>query len=336
MRLYSPDRVYLLPYDDSYIYNTARLWDNLYVYDQLLTAVEETEGVTLIQHLNPGAASAEEGSPDFAFNEFLQIAAERGIWVAVAVVVWLLVLLGFAGKRKRLTGMGGCLVSLMVFASFSYPLHIPAIVSVWVLTVMVLRGEWLVAIRPEKLAKVVLLLAALAGLGASVSIHRVYEERVQAAREWMPLRGLYRAGDYQAAVKAYEKLYSRMNWNDDYCFEYGRALYRLKCYEKAEEELKRALTVSGDPMILNLLGRNAQDKGEFEKAEEFLIRSTHRLPERIYPYYLLVKLYAVPEYYSREKLVRAAEKVLYSEPKVNSTAVREMRQEVRSILNERK
>ena len=276
------------------------------------------------------------GSPDFAFNEFLQIAAERGIWVAVAVVVWLLVLLGFAGKKKRLTGMGGCLVSLMVFASFSYPLHIPAIVSVWVLTVMVLMGEWLVAIRPEKLAKVVLLLAALAGLGASVSIHRVYEERVQAAREWMPLRGLYRAGDYQAAVKAYEKLYSRMNWNDDYCFEYGRALYRLKCYEKAEEELKRALTVSGDPMILNLLGRNAQDKGEFEKAEEFLIRSTHRLPERIYPYYLLVKLYAVPEYYSREKLVRAAEKVLYSEPKVNSTAVREMRQEVRSILNERK
>ena len=52
VRLYSPDRVYLLPYDDSYIYNTARLWDNLYVYDQLLTAVEETEGVTLIQHLN--------------------------------------------------------------------------------------------------------------------------------------------------------------------------------------------------------------------------------------------------------------------------------------------
>ena len=49
-----------------------------------------------------------------------------------------------------------------------------------------------------------------------------------------------------------------------------------------------------------------------------------------------MKLYAVPEYYSREKLVRAAEKVLYSEPKVNSTAVREMRQEVRSILNERK
>ena len=70
VRLYSPDRVYLLPYDDSYIYNTARLWDNLYVYDQLLTTVEETEGVTLIQHLNPGAASAEEGSPDFAFGNF--------------------------------------------------------------------------------------------------------------------------------------------------------------------------------------------------------------------------------------------------------------------------
>ena len=53
------------------------------------------------------------GTPDFAFNEYLQIAVEYGVWVSV-----LFVLLGFAGKRKRLTGMGGCLVSLMVFSVF--------------------------------------------------------------------------------------------------------------------------------------------------------------------------------------------------------------------------
>ena len=55
------------------------------------------------------------GTPDFAFNEFLQIAVEHGIWVSVLFVTVLLVLLKVAGSRKHLAGMGGCLVSLMVF-----------------------------------------------------------------------------------------------------------------------------------------------------------------------------------------------------------------------------
>ena len=83
------------------------------------------------------------------------------------------------------------------------------------------------------------------------------------------------------------------------------------------------------------MGRNAQESGEYEKAEMYLIRSTRRLPERIYPHYLLVKLYAEPEYHDREKLVREAEYVLNAEPKVNSTAIREMRQEVKNILKEK-
>ena len=68
------------------------------------------------------------GTPDFSFNEYLQIAVEYGIWVSVLFITVVFVLLWIAGKHKHLAGMGGCLVSLMVFACFSYPLHIPAIV----------------------------------------------------------------------------------------------------------------------------------------------------------------------------------------------------------------
>lgn len=70
VRQYSPDRVYLLPYEDSFVSDPARLWDNLYVYDQLLAAAKETDGVTLIQHLNPSAASVEDGSPSFSLGNF--------------------------------------------------------------------------------------------------------------------------------------------------------------------------------------------------------------------------------------------------------------------------
>lgn len=275
------------------------------------------------------------GTPDFAFNEYLQIAVEYGVWVSVLLVTVLLVLSMIAGGRKQLAGIDGCLVSLMVFACFSYPLHIPAIVSVWLLTLMVLCGEGLVMIKRKRNAVAVLLPVVVAGLTASMDMYGIYSERTRAVREWMPVRVLYHSGAFNAAAEEYGKLYDKMSWNKDFCFEYGRALYKAGSYGKAEEVLLKAMEVSGDPMILNMLGRNAQESGEYGKAEKYLLRSTRRLPERVYPHYLLVKLYAEPEYFDRIKLIREAECVLNAEPKVNSTAIREMRQEVKKILEDK-
>ena len=275
------------------------------------------------------------GTPDFAFNEYLQIAVEYGVWVSILLVTVLLVLSMIAGGRKQLAGIDGCLVSLMVFACFSYPLHIPAIVSVWLLTLMVLCGEGLVMIKRKRNAVAVLLPVVVAGLTASVNMYGIYSERTRAVREWMPVRVLYHSGAFNAAAEEYGKLYDKMSWNKDFCFEYGRALYKARSYGKAEEVLLKAMEVSGDPMILNMLGRNAQESGEYGKAEKYLLRSTRRLPERVYPHYLLVKLYAEPEYFDRIKLIREAECVLNAEPKVNSTAIREMRQEVKKILEDK-
>ena len=67
------------------------------------------------------------------------------------------------------------------------------------------------------------------------------------------------------------------------------------------------------------------------------IPPTHRLPNRIYPYYLLVKLYAEhPDVFPKVKLEQAARMVMEKEPKVESTAIREMREEVKRIVNAKK
>ena len=85
-------------------------------------------------------------------------------------------------------------------------------------------------------------------------------------------------------------------------------------------------------MILNIIGKNYQQMREYVEAEKFLIRSTHLLPGRIYPYYLLAKLYAEPEFYHSDKLRQSVEIVLTKEPKVQSTAVKQMREEARKLL----
>lgn len=54
IRAFRPKRVYIQEYKDSYISNPAALWDNLYVYDHMLQAAQET-GATLIQNFVPNS-----------------------------------------------------------------------------------------------------------------------------------------------------------------------------------------------------------------------------------------------------------------------------------------
>lgn len=112
----------------------------------------------------------------------------------------------------------------------------------------------------------------------------------------------------------------------------GTVYISKKKYEASNVILKEAATRSCDPMILNIIGKNYQQMGEYVEAEKFLIRSTHLLPGRIYPYYLLAKLYAEPAFYHSDKLRQSVEIVLTKEPKVQSTAVKQMREEARKLL----
>ena len=54
IREFRPQRVYLAEYQDSFISDEARLWDNQYVYDRAIAAAKETCAI-LIQNLDPNA-----------------------------------------------------------------------------------------------------------------------------------------------------------------------------------------------------------------------------------------------------------------------------------------
>ena len=73
---------------------------------------------------------------------------------------------------------------------------------------------------------------------------------------------------------------------------------------------------------------------DFNNAEIALKKSLSLLPKRIYPYYLLTKLYADSNNYQPEKMKEAAQNVLENKAKVHSIAIDEMREEV-SILKEK-
>lgn len=270
------------------------------------------------------------GSPEYVFNEYLQVAMAWGVPV---LLMALLVVggSGYAGHRQKEYGLCGALLSLAVFSFSSYPFQFLLFVVALALLVTGCAIKTLSSRRPLVCMAGTVFLLLSAGYGC-YQVYRWKEVRETASSAWHRKQMFYRSGAYEQAAEVYAEIYEDMKWNARYLFEYGHALHKLHRNEESNVVMKEALKVSGDPMILNIIGKNEQEAGNYAEAEYWLIRSTHRLPGRIYPYFLLAKLYAEPGFYQRQKLEQAARMVMEKEPKVQSTAIRQMREEIKKLL----
>ncbi len=144
---------------------------------------------------------------------------------------------------------------------------------------------------------------------------------------------LYNSKAYEAAGEGYEELVPLMGHKPELLFEAAQCLSKSERFEEANRLLERAMKLSGDPMIHYMAAKNEQSMGNYQKAENLLLHAIDMLPERIYPYYLLTKLYSEPTFFQEDKFIKAADAVLKKEPKVESTAIREMRTDVKNMLN---
>ena len=245
-----------------------------------------------------GAATEQEehvaGAPEYVFNEYLQVAMAWGVPALCGILLVVTVLFSW-GHRSRVYGVCGALLSLAVFSFSSYPFQFMEFIVAFV----GLLVACLLVLRNVYLQ----VLAWAIGIGVCLYLYDYREEH--------PM------------LKAHPM------------FERAHALHKAGEWEASTEMLKETMRISSDALVLNIIGKNCQAMGQYQEAEHWFIRSTHRLPNRIYPYYLLAKLYAEhPEVFSKEKLEWAVRMVLEKDAKVESTAIRQMREEVRVMLDE--
>ena len=278
------------------------------------------------------------GSPEYAFNEYLRIFLEQGIAGGI-LFLFLTSLIICRGIKNEQTGAAGSFLCLSVFAIASYPYYLWEFLVVWVLLATICASQAkLPSSESSKNRRIsIFALFAVFILIASLSIcvaqwyfyHR-------ASKEWEKIRPIYTMKAYSKIIDDYIRLYPQLNHDPKFVFEYAMMLNAEKRHEQADSILSRGLQISCDPMFYNVKGRNYHEMGAYRKAEACYMNATYLIPERIYPYYLLTKLYADSAAgYPAEKMQWAASIVLKKEAKVHSTAIDEMRDEVRKILKEK-
>ena len=292
------------------------------------------------EYFATGTATGQEkqvaGCPEYAFNEYLQIGLEQGIGGLIVFVLWL-GSMGYYGIRNRQHGAVGGVLALAVFAVSSYPLQLP---SFWM--ILVFLGAICVtkdgtqagsSALPVSSAYPITIISLLSL--ASVCLFILQKGQYEVYKRWGRMQMVYNNKAYESVSEDYKDLHDKLKHKPEFLFEEAQCLSKTGRYAEAIRVLERAKRLSGDPMIRYMIAKNRQATGDYREAERELLHAIGILPERLYPYYLLAKLYAEPAFYQADKFRAAAGAVLTKEPKVESSAIREMRTEIKKIVEKK-
>ena len=281
-------------------------------------------------YFESGKATEDEkrvaGNPEYAFNEYLQICAEQGIIVFLLFIAITGYSLYIGIKRKKIAATSS-LIALLIVAGASYPFSVLPFLIVFVfLLALINNGEKGISIpKPVSIA-----FATCGLIVVSLCLYNRYPT-YDAYKKWNKVKMLYSSGN-KKTVEEYRSIYPLLSDQIQFLFEYAQCLNKAEQYEESNEVLKKAVKISCDPMLYNIMGKNYHAMKQYDKAEKCYVKSSNIVPSRLYPYYLMALMYVDAGEMAKAKDM--AQIVLTKEPKVQSTAVKEMRIEMKKLISD--
>lgn len=288
----------------------------------------------------------------YAFNEFVRTSTEMGI-IGLALLCTLLYFALFGKNSKRtiseriiIISIRAAILSAIVFGMFSYPDSIiPTKVTIIVLlalsanyskesqlslltnlrhkaTKLNSESKTLIFIIRSTCTTILLLLiffVVTTGL-----------ELKSANKIWKQAYTTYQMGAYEASVRDYQKVFPILKNNGDFLLNYGKGLTMAEKHKEAIEILEYAKKEYPNTILYTSLGDSFKAMGENHNAEQAYLHAWQMIPSRFYPKYLLAKLYNESE--QTEKAIQVANELLSKEIKIHSTAIEEIKEEMRQIL----
>ncbi len=230
------------------------------------------------------------------------------------------------------------IISIMVFGLFSYPLQILPIkiclvVALAFVANILSRNLNLNHSESNHITELFRLFTKSilsVGLGL-LFVAMLHIQKVKNAYcNWKNAFDLYNIGLYDDCLADYEKAYPKLKTNGDFLTNYGKALSIAGKHEKAIAILLQASRYYPNTVVYTALGDCYKGLGQTANAEQAYLHAWHMNPSRFYPKYLLAKMY--DESGQKVKAVEIARELLSKDIKIESTAIREIRDEMKRII----
>lgn len=281
--------------------------------------------------------------PDNAFNEYLFIGVEAGPIAMLSFIGIIVSAIIISYKRGTIWCYG--LTAFAVFALFSYPLHVkhfqiffPVLLAACVSdrqqNAQNQNGDEEESFFKNKynLAGIVTMVAILISLSTIIILNlpeaKLYK---QAKTDWKNTERWHSMEYYEYVVEDCDSLLPHMKHDYRFLFAYGQSLNKTGHYEKSDSILKIGTELSSDPMFWNVMGNNSLALGKYREAEERYKHAFYMVPNRLYPLYLLSKLYDNEG--DTTSFLRICGKIETFIPKVESSNTAQLRKEIKEIRN---
>lgn len=258
------------------------------------------------------------------FNEYLYLIVEYGLIAFILFIVQVVVLVRQYHASLPYTL---CLLSLVLFALFSYPLKYP---FTWVIAAYCLAHF----VR-KKSNKTVFSIARFKGLkvvGAvflSIGLFRVIQD-IRFEYEWMRVTQVEYSAPTSEVLRQYGNLYDRWSGNYHFLYSYAALLSRKGEYEKSNEILTECQRYFDDCDVQTIVAENHYHLGNWIQAESHYLTAAHMCPNRFFPLYGLYKIYIVLN--DRNKALEIADRILVKKVKIPSQTVQHIVEEMREYV----
>lgn len=264
------------------------------------------------------------GNPEDAFNEYLQITAEGGgigsilFGAAAGMGLW-----GLWRRREQNGGLFFGAVGLLVFAGASYPFSLAEFVLVGVFMLAAGAGAAKgISLNHRLMAALWILFV----LPLTIALWLGEQPRERAYREWHTDHMMYGMKLYDQVARSAAVQYPLLQAEPQFLFEYGHSRHFTGDYARSNAILSQGAALSSDPMFRNVMGNNYKALGDVAQAESCYLRAYRMVPSRIYPLYLLARLYH--DAGQTSQMDSMCRRVLDFEEKVTSPATVEIKREV--------
>jgi O-antigen ligase len=278
------------------------------------------------------------GDVEYCFNEPLQFIAENGLIGLIIISVFVIHLFRISNNTHDsyfIFILKASLLGILIFGLFSYPSQVLPIKvnasSYMALLAFYDTKRWKVEFNINKILKYsVLFFSIIAGLGG----FKYISEYTSAWKNWNKAYQLYGINEYRTSVEYYSKANFILRRNGEFLTNYGKALSISMQYDKAIPVLSDGIQYYPNIIALTILGDSYKNTKKYGLAEQSYLRALQMNPSRFYTRYLLAKLYDQTN--QDEKAINMASGLLNDSAKVESTAVNQIKEEMKNILIRKK
>ncbi len=280
------------------------------------------------------------GKSIYAFNEFIQLTVENGVLGLIFLVIIIYLTFSLKPKYNYLGYLAkGLILTIAVFAFFSYPTQILPIKLIFVVSLALLtvldKSKITNSIFKEQ--KPLFFCKTILMLGGVGVVFYVFTETTQlnsGFKTWKEASYSFNNRLFKTSISEYESISKTFSNNGEFLEEYGRTLSLNENHIKAIQILENAKKHTNSNELQNALGNSYKSLGYNQKAEATYIKSAQMMPSLFYPNYLLAKLYN--ESNQETKAFNMANKILNKEIKIPSKAITEMKLEMKKITEKYK